>query len=263
MVEPLNLRNLAWVLTAMLKALLLFYLLRRRLHRSYPIFFSYLVATILQDIVLASAYERWDFQSLQSWNLYWGTQGVVVGARWLAIAEITRKIFASYSGLSKLASHFLFLVGVGVLAYSVAASQGVWQTAVLRVDRAVELSIAGFLASLFLFARYYRLPIAALESHLAVGFSLYSCFWVINTTMLVHWGTSFDSMRSFLEILTFFATLLLWISAVRKHTEAEAVTVPVLVSPETYAKLSLVANSRLHQLNERLNHLLHTEDSRS
>ena len=81
--------------------------------------------------------------------------------------------------------------------------------------------------------------------------------------MFARWPTSLSNLWNFLEILTFLATLLLWINAVRKYAEPEDLTVPAPVSPETYAKLSLEANARLHLLNDRLVHLLHTKDSRS
>jgi len=263
MVDPLNLQNFAWTLTTLLKLLLLFYLLRQRLYRSHPAFFIYLLATIVQSVAMTATYRHWGFQSMQSYKMFWAGQGVVVCARWLAIIEIARKILANYPGIWRLAKRLLFTVATCALAYSVLVSRNSWQTAVLGVDRGVELSIAAFLVSLFLFARYYRLPMAASERYLAIGFSLYSCFWVINATLLDRWGASFDSLRNFLEILTFLATLLLWIGAVRKHAVAGAVTVPAPVSPETYTKLSLEVNARQHLLNERLIHLLRTKDSRS
>jgi hypothetical protein len=263
MSQPLSLQNLAWALTAFLKMLLLFCLLRRRLYRSHSAFFIYILATIVQTIVDEAAYSHWGFQSIQSYNIYWGSQGVVVWARWLAIVEIARKILANYSGIWRLANRLLFTVGIGVLAYSVLASEYKSQTVVLSVDRGVELSIAAFLVTLFLFIRYYRLRMAALDRHLAIGFSLYSCFWVIHASTVCHWGTSFESLRNFLDILTFLATLLLWIRAIREQKEAELVTAPARVSPETYVKLSLEANARLQLLNERLTHLQRGKDSRS
>jgi hypothetical protein len=263
MTAPLNLLNIAWAITTLLKMLLLFYLVRRGFYRSHRAFFIYILATILQTFVNASAYRHWGFQSMQAWNVYWGGQGVVVCARWLAIVEIAREILANYSGIWRLANGLLFTVGIAVLTYSVLASENNWQMVVLRVDRGVELSIAAFLVSLFLFARYYRLPMAPLERYLAIGFSLYSCFWVINTSLFYRWGASFDSLRNFLDILAFLATLLLWIRAVREHTETELVIVPAPVSPDTYAKLSLKVNERLRLLNERLIHLQRSKDSSS
>jgi hypothetical protein len=66
-----------------------------------------------------------------------------------------------------------------------------------------------------------------------------------------------------LGVLTFLATLLLWIGAVREQTEAELVIVPAPVSPDAYAKLSLEVDARLQLLNERLIHLQRSKDTRS
>jgi hypothetical protein len=116
---------------------------------------------------------------------------------------------------------------------------------------------------LFLFVRYYRLSMAALDRYLAIGFSLYSCFWVVNASMVSHWGNAVESLRNFLDILTFLATLLLWTRAVREETETVLESAPAPVPPETYAKLSREVNARLQHLNERLLNLQRSKGSRS
>jgi hypothetical protein len=263
MVEPLNLRNLAWALATMLKVLLFLYLIRKSFYRSHRAFFGYILATILQGILLAPAYRHWGFQSMQAWNLFWGSQAVVVGLRLLAIAEIARTILANYSGIWRRGNIFLFFIGISVLAYSMLSVNSSWQSAVLNADRGVELAIATILVSLLLFARYYRVPIPNLERYLIIGFCLYSCVWVINDTILARWGSSFVNHWGFLDILAFFATLILWIRAVRAYTGTELLTAHAPVSPEVYAQLSLEVNARLQALNDRLNHLLRDKVSRS
>lgn len=263
MFEPLNLQNLAWAVTTLLKGVLLFYLLRRRLYRSHPVFFVYALATILQTLLLMFTYRHWGIQSIQSWNIFWASQAAVICARWLAVSELARKMLGNYTGIWKMANGLFFATGICALAYPVLASQHNWQAAVLNASASAELSIAAFLVLLFLFARYYRLPIADLERYLAIGFCLYSCFSVINNSMLMRWLTSFADLWNYLEIFAFFATLLLWISAVRKYSHTLVASVTESISPEMYAKLSLETNARLYQLNKQLSHLLHTEDSRS
>ena len=94
MFEPLNLRNLAWAITVLLEVVLFFYLLRKRLYRSHPAFFVYVLSTILQNACVMFAHRHWGSQSIQSWNIGWGSQAVVLCARWFAVAEIARKIFS-------------------------------------------------------------------------------------------------------------------------------------------------------------------------
>ena len=155
------------------------------------------------------------------------------------------------------------LVGVFVLAFALAASGRQLKLVVLNADRAVELFTAAFIVAIFLFARYYRLPVANLERYLATGFCLYSCFYVINDSVYENWHDSLGSLWSFLDVLTFLASLLLWISAVRRANELQKVPVASPIPSEKYRELSLEVNSRLQLLNNRLNQLLRSEDSRS
>ncbi len=263
MVEPLNLRNLAWTLTTLLEGVLLFVLLRRKLYRSHPAFSLYILAALLQSVVVASAYRFLGPQSLASWNIAWGSQGAVMCARWLAVAEIARKALAEYAGIWGMTSRILFLLGVCVIIYSMASADKGWAVMVLTADRSLELCIASFIVCMFLFVRYYRLPMGGLERLLAVGFCLYSCFYVINDSIYESWRSSLRGLWNYLDILTFLASLLLWLGATYRATETQPVLAQPSLSPEQYAVLSQKLNSRLHLLNRRLNHLFHSEDSRS
>jgi hypothetical protein len=263
MVQFLNVRDLAWTLTTLLEMVLLVYLLRRRLYASHPAFFIYVLATILQSIAVALLYRYLGSQSLTSWNIAWAGQAVVICARWFAVTEIARKALAEYTGIWGMASRMLFLLGFGVLVYSVASSDKRWTLAVLNADRSVELCIASFIVCMFLFVRYYRLPMSNLERLLAIGFCLYSCSYVINDSIYERWRSSLGGLWNYLDSLTFLASLLLWIGATRGAAEAQTSTVQASLSPEQYGELSRRLNSRLHLLNSRLNHLLRYEDPRS
>jgi hypothetical protein len=241
----------------------LFFLLRRRLHRQHPAFFFYILAAIVQSVVTAVAYAHWGPQSVQAWNVAWGAQAGVICARWIAVTEIAKKILNGYSGIWALTSRILFCLCISVLVYSVAFSQGQVTLLVLNADRAVELSVAAFIVLMFLFARYYRLPITELERVLAIGFCLYSCFHVINDSLYQNWISSLGTMWNYLDIWIYTASLILWLSAVRTAFKPRMVMVQPALSPEKYGELSEKLNSRLNLLNERLNHLLRSKDSRS
>lgn len=263
MVELPNLRDLAWTLTTLLEGMLLVLLVRRKLYRSHPAFSLYILTALLQSIMVASAYKFLGPQSLASWNIAWGSQGAVMCARWLAVAEIARKALAAYAGIWGMANRILFLLGVCVIIYSLVLADRGWAVMVLTADRSLELCIASFIVCMFLFVRYYRLPMADIERLLAVGFCMYSCFHVINDSIYESWRSSLRGLWNYLDILTFLASLLLWIGAIHKATEPQRALAQPSLSPEQYAALSQKLNSRLHLLNRRLNHLFHSEDSRS
>ena len=70
------------------------------------------------------------------------------------------------------------------------------------------------------------------------------------------------NLWSFLGVLTFLASLLLWIGAARAYSETASARVPVIVPKELYGKLSSELNVRLRLLNEHLNQLLNSGGQR-
>jgi hypothetical protein len=261
--EPLTLRNLAWALTTLLEFALFYYLVRRRLYRSHPAFFVYVLAVIAQSIFVAFVYHRWNPRGLTAWSIAWGSQAVIICARWFAITGIARKILAVYSGIWRMTRVILVLLSVCVLAFALLTSRNQWDLFVLNADRAVELCVGTFIVAMFIFVRYYRLVVPNLERLLAIGFCLYSCFYVINDSVYESWHTSFGAMWSFLDTLTFLASLVLWLKVVRGPTEALPAKSGIQLSPEEYGQLSRQLDSRLLLLDSRLNHLLRSEGPRS
>ena len=262
MAEPQNFLDLAWALTTLLEIVLLCYLLRRKLYSPHPAFFIYVLTVILQSLVQRSASWYWGPQSLKYWTIAWSTQAVVICARWVAVVEIARKVMERYAGIWRMVGRILVAVSILVLVYSIAVSQRQWTLVVLNADRTLELCIGTFIVCMFLFARYYRIPIHHLERLIAVGFCLYSCAWVINDSIYENWRGSFWNLWDYINIFAFFGSLLLWIAAAKKHSESPKVATQTSLPPELYGELSEELNSRLLLLNNRLNQLLRSEDFR-
>jgi hypothetical protein len=257
-----NFDDFSSALTILLEAILLFYLLRRRLQRSYPAFLTYILTAIIQGLLWEFASHYWGPRSKPAFVLYWGVQAVVVATRWLAVIEIARKVLADYSGIQRMVTRVLFVLGVCVLVYSFAVSDFSWTLMVLNADRAIELCIATLVVCMFLFARYYRLPMLNMERQLAIGFCLYSCSRVVNDSILEHWQGAHWDFLNYVNVLAFLASLVLWIGAVRGAVEVRRTASGIQLSPEMYGQLSEQLNSRLQLLNQRLNHLSRSGDSR-
>jgi hypothetical protein len=258
MAASLILRNLFWVVTSLLELGLLILLIRRNVYRSHPAFFSYILLAILQSGVVAASYRYLGPASRSSYFIGWGAQALVICARWLAVMEIAKKAFLRYAGIWAMVRRVLTVLSVGVLAYSVVSSRSRWTLVVLTADRSVELCIAVFIVGMFLFVRYYRVPVAHLERRLAIGFCLYTCFYVINDSMYEHWRTAIIPLWNYLDMLTFLASLLLWIAAVSRSPESPQTASPPALIPELYVELSPKLSSRMRVLNNRLDQLFRT-----
>lgn len=262
MTSSLILRDGFWALSTLLEIVLATIIIRRRLYRSHPFFFAYILTAIVQSALLAGAYIYFGQRASVSFYVGWGTQAVVICARWFAVMEIAKRVLGQYLGIWALMARILVFLGFSVLAYSIFSSGSRWKLIVLNADRAVELCIASLIVAILLFVRYYRVPMGNLERMLAIGFCLYSCFVVINDSIYESWRTAFADLWNYLDMLTFTASLLLWIAAVRTADVSLASASPVALAPELYAELSRKLNSRLLLLNNRLNHFFRSEDSR-
>jgi len=102
-----------------------------------------------------------------------------------------------------------------------------------------------------------------MDRMLAIGFCLYSCFFVINDSIYQAWIRTAGPLWNYLESVTYLATLLLWIGAVLRHSESRIAASAPSLTLEDYLELSGKLNSRLHVLNNRLDKLFHSGDSRS
>jgi len=263
MADPQNLRNVIWLAVSVVEVLFLVYLLLKRVYRSHPFFFLYALSLVIQTVAVAFVYRRWGSTSPEYQYVAWFSQGLIVGMRWLAVAEIARKILAKYVGVWRLANFVLFVLGLIVLTYALVLSDLRLYAIVMSADRGVEMCVAVFVVGMFAFAYYYRLPILDLERQLAIGFGLYSCVWVVNDTIYLAWRQWLGPIWDFILTIAFLASVALWFVAFRTPLPTTASAPEPEISPEIYARLSEEVNSRLLTLNTRLNRLLGpSEDSR-
>jgi hypothetical protein len=261
MAEP-RLIYVLWALTTLLEITLLILLVRRKLTHTHLPLCIYVIATIIQSGITAVVYWRFGPNSVPSFNFAWGTQAVVISARWFAVIDIARKASSGFSGIWELAVRVLFVVTAVALIYSIWSSNDRWNLAVLTADRAEEFCIATFLVFLLLLVRYYRIPLNNLERMLAIGFGLYSCFKVITYTIYERFRLPFADVWNYVTMVTFIASVLLWIGAVAKYAESPAASVEPALTPEHYLELSQRLNARLLLLNNRLEHLFRSGGSR-
>lgn len=262
MVEPLQLQAAAWALTSTLELALFVQLVRRKLSRIYPRFFAYLVSVIFQSAAVAVLYRNTNLDEMTVWKIAWGTQALVVIQRSLAILELNRAVLSRYTGIWALARRLFPCVAVGVIAYDLALSKGQWQWLLLNGVRGLELAMAAVIVTMLMFARYYRVPIDQYQRALAVGFCLYSCFYVINYSLLEKVLRQYAVLWNFLGLFAYIASLLVWISAANRYAVSEEIAVPPAIPAELYGQLSSEVNIRLYLLNQQLIQLLHQGDRR-
>jgi hypothetical protein len=262
MSSALSLLDITWWVTTAAELVLLATLVWRKAFQSYPVFTAYMLSILLQSAAMFFLYRQPNLSSATVWNIAWGTQAAITMMRSLVLVELTRKILARYASIWVLARGLILCVGLCVIAYALAFSRGHSQWIILNMIRGVELALAAVIVTMFLFARYYRLPIASASRAVALGLCLYSVFYVIDYSLLEKGFKAHAELWNFLGILTFLASLLLWTAAFLLYPVREEKAHPVSISPEAYGKLSSEVNLRLYLLNRQLNQILNSEERR-
>lgn len=262
MAEILTFERVLWGFTVFLKAVLVVLLLYRKNHRAFPFFFVYALLNSLQSAALFESYRIWGFGSATSMRIAWSTQGLVTLARSLAVAEICHRILARFRGIWGLAWRLLAVTAMFVSLYSWGASRGRWEFAILNLDRALELVIASVIVVLFLFARWYGVTVSADVRLLSIGFFLYSCFRILNDTILERWLNRYAPLWNLLDVVAFLLSLLLWKWALRQMQQRTSLE-PELLPGNLYRSLSPEINARLKTLNEQLNHFGYAEGKKT
>jgi hypothetical protein len=262
MAEIASFERFLWAIMMLLAGGLAGVVLYRKNYRVYPLFFAYILAILVQNLVIALSYRLWGFSSAVSFRIRWGTQSVVIVARALAVVEICRRILSKYSGIWALGWRIFFSMATVVLVYSWAVVRHSWQLVAVTADRSLELAMATAILALFLFVRYYQVVVEPAARLLATGFFLYCCFRVLDDTILERWLTHYAMLWNSVGTLSFVGSLLLWTWAMRR-TASETTFEPELLSENHYRSLAPEINVRLKTLNEQLSHFWRVEGNRT
>jgi len=244
-------QRVLWGIAISLDGVLLVLLLKRKNHRVFPAFFVYILVDFLQGFVVLASYLVWGFDSEIAGRVGWGTQAFVIAARALAVAQICGQVLAKYRGVWALAKRLLLATAAIVLLVSWAVARGSWQFAVLNADRGMELAVASSILILFVFIRYYGVTVEPAVSVLAIGFFLYSCFHVLNDTILERWLYNYSKMWNLVGLLAFMASQSLWIWVLRERQSATT-REPKLLPEGIYNAVTPEINDRLRALNDYL-----------
>lgn len=251
-------QEILWALQFAVQVGLVFLLFSRRTYRDYPVFFLYQVVEFLQNPVLWFSYHHWGHASVSfiAWMIFWISQCVVLCTRAAAVAELCWHILGSYRGVWAMAWRVL-CVCAGILStYSLLVSRHSWIFLLPNSVRALEIAIASVIVVLLAFAHLYHVKVASVDRLLLIGFCLYSCFTVLNDAVVDRFLYQYDKIWDALSMITYMATMFVWIRALRLEATKPAIE-PIMLPGLVYHQLSPEINLRLKVLNEQLSHFWH------
>jgi hypothetical protein len=257
-----NSQLVLWALANLVELAILGVIVYRRTYRALPAFTGYLLVNVGQSILLLYIYSAWGYSSRAAGRLAWITQALLIPVRGLAVAELCARILGGFRGIWALAWRILTGCAALIVVYTAAVTAQNRNMAIYIADRGLELAIAVVIVALFVFARYYDLPLLAPERALAAGFCLYSCFGVLNNTLLekLQWG--YAGLWNMFQLVSFLASVCLWFWAVLRLLPVRLGR-PVLIEEGLYQQLSPEINRRLQTLNNNLWTFWKSEGSRT
>jgi hypothetical protein len=170
--------NLLWFAHPILQTAVAVIMVRRALHRSFPVFFQYLLAQILIFAVEYSVYTagsyRWYFYA------YWAGSAVSVFLGFKVIHEIFLDVFRPYhtlkdlgSVLFKWAGLVMLLVAV-VVAFSSPANNSPLTQSIFTTERCVRVIQCGLVFFLLAFCRYLGISWRQHSFGISLGFGAFA-----------------------------------------------------------------------------------------
>jgi hypothetical protein len=251
-----------WGLATLLTLTLLARAVVFRQYEKFPLFFLYLAINLLQTAVGIALYQGYGFRSVVVYKIAWTTQGIVVVARALAGAEVCHLVLGKYKGIWALAGRMLSGCGLLVLCLALYFGRSSYQSGVITLEIGLEACIATGIAGLFLFARYYDIPIASETGLLGLGLGLFSSSTILNDLVFERLSRLHSSAWNHVSSGAFVGILLIWMWALRKPF-AVKLPEPALRPALVYANLIPQVNRRLAELNEQLAQLWRVESPKS
>jgi hypothetical protein len=207
---------------------------RRKLHRTFPVFFAYLASQILAFCILFPIH-RWAGYALYFYS-YWITESISLAIGFKVIHEIFLDVFRPYHALRDLgtvlfkwAALVMLLVAGVVAAASPAGQQGPLVQAVLTLQRCVRVIQCGLILFLVLFARYLGVSPRQRSFGIALGFGMFAGV-ELSVVALNASGHASEIQISMANMLAYNLAILVWMAYVYAKAPARDTSATILMS---------------------------------
>jgi hypothetical protein len=224
-----------WIAPHVLQLALAGFLWRRGLHRTFPVFFTYIIFEAVKELTLY-AIDMIPSASAESfWRVFFG--GLIVEGllKFAVIGEVFARVFRPYTTLGDFSGRLIRWSGaVLVLSATVIATRAPMDNTYRLVpashilEQTIYIVTCGLLVLLFLVAAYFNLTLKNIASGIALGLGISACFHLGTWAISANGGLLEKRvLLDFLNMAAYHACVLIWIYYFVVPPKAEA-TVPVL-----------------------------------
>ncbi len=214
-----------WVAPRLFQVAIVATMMRRKLHREFPVFFAYTLWEAVLGLTQFTLDHISSVTPLQYWQVHWFGLCVSTALRFALIWEIFSHVFQPYPALWELgklvirwAGAVLLVVAVAVAVYS-PSPQGLWVlSGVYVADRTISIIQCGLVLFLFLFSSYFGLSWRSYVFGIATGVGIYATEQLVASTIWFQSSPySPTDIFSFVTMATFHCCVLIWFFYLVSH----------------------------------------------
>jgi hypothetical protein len=192
---------------------------KRNLHREFPVFLVFAVATAIEQLTIYAADVIPSVGATTWWKLFWGGLLLEALVKFALIGEIFGRVFGLYSSVAKLGK--VVISGVGVALVFLAATAAAytpknnthWIVSGAHVlEQTIYMIECGLIVSLFVFAAYFRLRWGRAAFGITLGLGISACVHLATWALAANGGLS-SRYRSYLDfpiMATYHVCVLIW-----------------------------------------------------
>ena len=213
-----------WLAGPLLQITLLTFMVRRKSHKVFPRFFSYVLFQTLKSACLFIVYRYFSPESY--FDAYWTGNALSVIFTVAVMDEILRNLFEEYGGIQILGTTIfrwscglLFLLAI-LGAWSSSEASGDRAVAVVfAFDRSVRLMQVGLFLVLILLCRFLKNYSRQQVFGIALGFGVFASVELILVSFVMLYGNGQPAIISLLKSTAYNAVTLVWIGYLKQQPQ--------------------------------------------
>jgi hypothetical protein len=206
-----------WVAPHAFQGIIVFAMLRRRLHRSFPMFFLYTLFEILQfGALFAISRSHFHFGGGYVYAFSLGL-ALSTAIRFSVIYELFGHFFRRYPALDQTGKLLfqgttivLLLVALGLAVFAPGGGAGLLLKATYALDRTASILQCGLLISLFLFSRYFALSWRSHAFGIALGLGIFASMELASSAVWLRLGAFGNATVNLASMAVYNCCVLIW-----------------------------------------------------
>jgi len=229
-----NLQQILWAAHPIMEVTLVGIMLWRKLHRTFPVFFAYVVFQVLNFVILFPIFRSGN--TVAYFYAYWISAAISLAIVFKVIHEIFLDVFRPYHTLKDLgtvlfkwAALVMLLVAMVVTAASQSGGDAPLTQAVIIGQRCIRVVQCGLILFLLVFSKYLGVSWRQHSFGIALGLGSFATIDLI-TLALFSGHQIHPPMVSFVNTTAYSLTILTWIVYAAMKSAARGTSASVMAS---------------------------------